>query len=153
MLQIDLRGPSCGDGSVETGEQCDDGNNVPGDGCDAVCQFEITLPIATLPGRVVPVNIVGPTAIAVVAVELDRPGQSIAARATEQPGDACDVIDTAIELYDANINLPRCEVGRGPVRYGRRLRERPVPERRVRDEASPRDGTGSLFAPRTAPRA
>lgn len=114
VLQIDLRGPSCGDGSVETGEQCDDGNNVPGDGCDAVCQFEVTPPIATVPGRVIPLNITGPNAIAVVAVELDRPGQSIAARATEQPGDACDVIDTAIELYDANITLLGAKSDGGP---------------------------------------
>ena len=114
VLQVDIRGPSCGDGSVETGEQCDDGNTMPGDGCDATCQFEVTLPIVTLPGRVIPVNIPSVTAIAVVAVELDRPGQSIAARATE-PGDACDVVDTAIDLYDANIQLLGTKTDGGPT--------------------------------------
>ncbi|MDO8630242.1 MAG: DUF4215 domain-containing protein, partial [Phycisphaerales bacterium] len=32
--------PSCGNGTVETGEQCDDGNTVSGDGCSATCQTE-----------------------------------------------------------------------------------------------------------------
>jgi len=32
--------PSCGNGTVETGEQCDDGNTVDGDGCSSTCQNE-----------------------------------------------------------------------------------------------------------------
>jgi MYXO-CTERM domain-containing protein len=31
-------GPSCGNGTVEPGEQCDDGNRNGGDGCSATCQ-------------------------------------------------------------------------------------------------------------------
>ncbi len=31
---------TCGDNSVELGEDCDDGNNVDGDGCDAECEQE-----------------------------------------------------------------------------------------------------------------
>ena len=31
---------SCGDGTVQVGEQCDDGNTVSGDGCDSNCQME-----------------------------------------------------------------------------------------------------------------
>ena len=31
---------SCGDGTVDTGEQCDDGNTTPGDGCSASCKTE-----------------------------------------------------------------------------------------------------------------
>jgi hypothetical protein len=31
---------SCGNGSLEAGEQCDDGNNANGDCCSATCQFE-----------------------------------------------------------------------------------------------------------------
>jgi cysteine-rich repeat protein len=31
---------SCGDGSVDSGEQCDDGNRADGDGCSASCQTE-----------------------------------------------------------------------------------------------------------------
>lgn len=29
--------PSCGDGTVDSGEECDDRNNADGDGCDASC--------------------------------------------------------------------------------------------------------------------
>jgi|GEM_PF-2183127 len=32
--------PSCGDGSVDAGEECDDGNTVDGDGCSSTCQNE-----------------------------------------------------------------------------------------------------------------
>lgn len=32
--------PSCGDGTVEAGEECDDGNNADGDGCSAACKNE-----------------------------------------------------------------------------------------------------------------
>ncbi len=31
---------SCGDGTVDAGEQCDDGNNLDGDCCSAACTFE-----------------------------------------------------------------------------------------------------------------
>src|SRR5262249_23010056 len=31
---------TCGNGTVEAGEQCDDGNTVGGDCCSAACQFE-----------------------------------------------------------------------------------------------------------------
>jgi cysteine-rich repeat protein len=31
---------SCGDGTVQVGEQCDDGNTVSSDGCDSNCQLE-----------------------------------------------------------------------------------------------------------------
>ena len=33
-------GGSCGDGTVDSGEQCDDGNVLAGDGCSAVCTNE-----------------------------------------------------------------------------------------------------------------
>ena len=32
--------PSCGDGTVDAGEQCDDGNIADGDGCSSTCQHE-----------------------------------------------------------------------------------------------------------------
>jgi len=32
--------PSCGDGSVDPGEQCDDGNTISGDGCSSGCLTE-----------------------------------------------------------------------------------------------------------------
>lgn len=32
--------PSCGDGTVDEGEECDDGNNTGGDGCSATCTIE-----------------------------------------------------------------------------------------------------------------
>ncbi len=32
--------PTCGDGTVDSGEQCDDGNTQNGDGCDSTCQNE-----------------------------------------------------------------------------------------------------------------
>lgn len=32
--------PTCGDGSLDVGEQCDDGNTIGGDGCSATCQNE-----------------------------------------------------------------------------------------------------------------
>ncbi len=31
---------TCGNGTMEGGEQCDDGNSTPGDGCSATCQTE-----------------------------------------------------------------------------------------------------------------
>ena len=31
---------TCGDGSLDLGEECDDGNFVPGDGCSAACEIE-----------------------------------------------------------------------------------------------------------------
>jgi len=42
--------PSCGDGSVDAGEQCDDGNTANGDGCSATCQNEVALSPADLDG-------------------------------------------------------------------------------------------------------
>ena len=36
--------PSCGDHSVDAGEQCDDGNMTDGDGCSAACQIEMNPP-------------------------------------------------------------------------------------------------------------
>jgi len=32
--------PSCGDGSLDAGEECDDGNTIGGDGCSATCHNE-----------------------------------------------------------------------------------------------------------------
>ena len=32
--------PTCGNGSLESGEECDDGNLVNGDGCSSTCQIE-----------------------------------------------------------------------------------------------------------------
>jgi cysteine-rich repeat protein len=32
--------PTCGDGTIDPGEQCDDGNTISGDGCSAQCQIE-----------------------------------------------------------------------------------------------------------------
>ena len=32
--------PTCGDSTVDAGEECDDGNNTNGDGCDEFCQYE-----------------------------------------------------------------------------------------------------------------
>jgi cysteine-rich repeat protein len=32
--------PSCGDGTVDEGEECDDGNEQSGDGCSATCERE-----------------------------------------------------------------------------------------------------------------
>ncbi|HYD49597.1 MAG TPA: hypothetical protein VEB21_14675, partial [Terriglobales bacterium] len=32
---------SCGDGSVDTGEQCDDGDRDDGDGCNSACRYEL----------------------------------------------------------------------------------------------------------------
>ncbi|MBW2976413.1 hypothetical protein KY347_03130 [Candidatus Woesearchaeota archaeon] len=38
---LGLIGGSCGDGSLDAGdEECDDGNIISGDGCSATCQFE-----------------------------------------------------------------------------------------------------------------
>ncbi len=34
---------SCGDGSVDLGEQCDDGNVAPADGCDPNCSLEVSM--------------------------------------------------------------------------------------------------------------
>jgi cysteine-rich repeat protein len=31
---------TCGDGTLDPGEQCDDGNKTDGDGCSAGCQLE-----------------------------------------------------------------------------------------------------------------
>ena len=39
-LELVLRGPRCGDGALNAGEQCDLGDAEPGDGCDASCRFE-----------------------------------------------------------------------------------------------------------------
>ena len=39
--------PTCGNGSVEAGEQCDDGNTTGGDGCSATCQIEVKPPPRT----------------------------------------------------------------------------------------------------------
>src|SRR5690606_7838147 len=33
---------TCGDGTVDPGEQCDDNNNTNGDGCSSTCQIEIS---------------------------------------------------------------------------------------------------------------
>jgi cysteine-rich repeat protein len=33
-------GGSCGDGTVNAGEQCDDGNTIDGDGCSSLCRIE-----------------------------------------------------------------------------------------------------------------
>ncbi|HXJ37309.1 MAG TPA: DUF4215 domain-containing protein [Candidatus Eisenbacteria bacterium] len=33
---------SCGDGTLDPGEQCDDGNFISGDGCSSACQLETT---------------------------------------------------------------------------------------------------------------
>ena len=38
--ECEERGPVCGDGNVDPGEECDDGNTSNGDGCDAECQVE-----------------------------------------------------------------------------------------------------------------
>ena len=32
---------TCGNGSIDEGEECDDGNTDPGDGCDALCREEV----------------------------------------------------------------------------------------------------------------
>ncbi len=34
--------PSCGNGTLEVGEECDDGNNTNGDGCASDCTIEVT---------------------------------------------------------------------------------------------------------------
>jgi fibro-slime domain-containing protein len=34
------KGPVCGNGILEAGEQCDDGDTAPGDGCNGLCQIE-----------------------------------------------------------------------------------------------------------------
>ncbi len=34
------RGPVCGDGILDPGEECDDGNLIDGDGCSALCELE-----------------------------------------------------------------------------------------------------------------
>jgi cysteine-rich repeat protein len=36
--------PSCGDGTVDEGEECDDGNNDDGDTCSANCTIEVPPP-------------------------------------------------------------------------------------------------------------
>jgi len=43
---------SCGNGSVEAGEDCDDGNNDPGDCCSPVCAFEAASSACTDDGNV-----------------------------------------------------------------------------------------------------
>ncbi len=39
-ISIQEASGSCGDGTVQAGEQCDDGNTVSGDGCDSTCRLE-----------------------------------------------------------------------------------------------------------------
>jgi cysteine-rich repeat protein len=41
--------PSCGNGTVEAGEQCDDGNLVNGDGCNTDCKFSCANPATDCP--------------------------------------------------------------------------------------------------------
>lgn len=100
VLSVFVSGPSCGDGALESGEQCDDGNTTPGDGCDASCAFEHgpAVPASASP-TTVSVTLPSASSIAVIAVDLDRPGQALAARAAEA-GDTCAVVDTAVELHD-----------------------------------------------------
>jgi fibro-slime domain-containing protein len=40
---------SCGNGTIEPGEQCDDGNQVSGDGCSSTCQIEPGFSCKTVP--------------------------------------------------------------------------------------------------------
>jgi cysteine-rich repeat protein len=44
---------TCGDGTVQAGEQCDDGNTMSGDGCDSTCRLETA--------TVTPSNVPAPT--------------------------------------------------------------------------------------------
>ncbi|HSA58115.1 MAG TPA: DUF4215 domain-containing protein [bacterium] len=37
---VEIPGPVCGNGAVESGEECDDGNTANGDGCDSNCNDE-----------------------------------------------------------------------------------------------------------------
>ena len=37
--------PTCGDGTLDAGEQCDDGNNTSGDGCSSTCLIEVPEPV------------------------------------------------------------------------------------------------------------
>ncbi|MBU1241557.1 hypothetical protein KKF84_00010 [Myxococcota bacterium] len=39
--KITYNAPTCGNGTVETGEECDDGNVISGDGCSAQCYTEL----------------------------------------------------------------------------------------------------------------
>ena len=38
---------TCGDGTLQDGEECEDSNQLPGDGCDASCKREVLLIFAT----------------------------------------------------------------------------------------------------------
>jgi len=54
-LKVEVIGPVCGNGVVESGEQCDDGNTNSGDGCSATCQTEAPPPPPpTAPGGAAP---------------------------------------------------------------------------------------------------
>ncbi len=114
VLNAEVFGPSCGDGSLESGEQCDDGNTTPGDGCDAACMFEFGAPVTAAMSPATRTVMVPADGIAVIAVDLDRAGQAIAARANEAGG-ACDVVDTAVDLYGSDAALLGSATGGGPM--------------------------------------
>jgi len=52
-LDISIKPPACGDGTVSTGEECDDGNTLGNDGCDPTCKFEPKPTNDTCPGTVI----------------------------------------------------------------------------------------------------
>lgn len=112
VLTTEVRGPSCGDGSLEAGEQCDDGNQIGGDGCDASCMFEHGPAVTpNMTPTTVTVNLNG--GFGVIAVDPNRAGQAIAARATGA-GDTCDAVDTAVDLYGSD-GLVGTAAGGGPT--------------------------------------
>lgn len=95
-LTLQVRGPTCGNGTLEGTEQCDDGARAPGDGCDASCRFELE-PAITAPGGLANLNLT-PGTYKVVPVDVGG-GQAIAALAADVGLTTCNGVDTGLELY------------------------------------------------------
>ncbi|HQP37592.1 MAG TPA: DUF4215 domain-containing protein, partial [Polyangiaceae bacterium] len=55
-LDVTVKPPECGDGTISSGEDCDDGNKLPNDGCGPDCKFEPPPPNDTCPGTAIPLT-------------------------------------------------------------------------------------------------
>jgi len=109
FVHFETSAPGCGNAVIDSGEQCDDGNQAAGDGCTASCGFELADSL-TPPGTDVSVNPAGDGGYAIIAVDLDTPGQSFEVYTTDGMG-ACPA-DTSLEL----MNEHRASMG--TTQYG-----------------------------------
>jgi cysteine-rich repeat protein len=95
FIRSRARGPGCGNGLVEAGEECDDGDLDGGDGCSASCALE-TAETIRAPGGTVVLPLERSPSYRAVRLEIARAGQSVTA-VTSDGAMGCTV-DTRLGL-------------------------------------------------------